>query len=215
MNNNQQIKFRLGVDLDGVIYNFEDEFRNYYANLKNISPESLPQPTQWAFYEDYGMTAEEYYTIAGKAAVNSQIFTNGSVYSDAVEGMQRLCDLGLEVVIITARELSTNPTHMETIRTNTEKWLADNGIMYHELVIANDKTKSHLNVLVDDSIDNIEAQLISGGVAYLWDQPWNRSNSFYSRIRGWENFVLEMQHLQDRVQDVLDKRGHEKVSDIH
>lgn len=215
MNDNQNIKFRLGVDLDGVIYNFEQEFKNYYSELKNIPITSLPSPKQWAFYEDYGLTTEEYYSIAGEAAIKSQIFTQGDVYPGAREGMRELCDLGLDIVIITAREMSTNPEHMDIIKSNTEEWLGKNDIPYHELIISNDKTKHNLGVLVDDNLSNIEAILLSGGVGFVWDQPWNRNNNFYSRIRNWNDFVFEMQYLQARVKDVLEKRGNQKVSDIH
>lgn len=199
--NQQQSKIRLGLDLDGVIYDFVDEFHDYIAEIKGWNPDELKNPTHWAFYRDWGMTDEEYYVELGKAAINSKVFLNGSIYDQALESIVKLKDMGFEIVIITARQLSNNPEHMHVIRKNTEAWLEKNNVPFDELVIDNDKTRHSLNILIDDNTANVEAMAMRGNDAYIFDRPWNRETDLFPRVTSWPDLVREMEIVQKRLMD--------------
>ena len=198
-NTNNTPKIRLGLDLDGVIYNHADEFRELVAKERGCDIEELPVPKTWSFYRDWGMTDEEFYFQLGKAAIRGQVFQKGKIYPEALESVTTLKDMGFEIVIITARQLSNNPEHMRIIRENTETWLLNNNVPYDELVIDNDKTRHSLNILVDDSITNIEAMIMTGNYAYIFDQPWNRQANLYPRVTGWADTIREMSIVQEQL----------------
>lgn len=197
--NQQQSKIRLGLDLDGVIYDFVDEFHDYIAEVKGWNPDDLKSPTHWSFYRDWGMTDEEYYFELGKAAINSKVFLNGKIYDQALENILKLKEMGFEIVIITARQLSNNPDHMQIIRKNTETWLENNNVPFDELVIDNDKTRHSLNILIDDNLSNVEAMAINGNDGYVFDRPWNRETNLFPRVMGWPDLVREMEIVQERL----------------
>lgn len=198
-------KIRLGLDLDGVIYNFVDEFREYYSIEHGLDPEELSEVTRWEFYRDWGMTDEEYFIELGKAAINSKVFTKGEPYPHAQEQILRLKELGFEIVIITARNVSNNPTHMELIHKNTAQWLIDQNIAFDELIIDNDKTRHNLDILVDDNIWNVEAQMLAGKTGYVFDRPWNREENIYLRVMGWYDLVREMTLVQEQMQNYIEQ----------
>lgn len=197
--NQQQSKIRLGLDLDGVIYNFADEFHDHIAKIKRLNPTDLKSATQWSFWRDWEMTDEDYYFELGKAAINGRVFRDGEIYPHALESILKLKEMGFEIVIITARFLSNNPDHMAIIRRNTENWLINNNVPFDELIIDNDKSRHSLNILIDDSIDNIESVIMKGNDAYIFDQPWNREALHYPRVIGWADLLREMEIVRNRL----------------
>lgn len=208
---NNPLKIRLGLDLDGVIYDFPTEFRNLVAADRGVDPESLASPVKWSFYEDWGMSDEEYFGTMGKAAIQGKVFKDGNIYPQALENVNKLRDLGYEIVIITARHVVNDVDKMNIIKKNTEDWLIKNNVPYDELIIDNDKTRHNLDILIDDNLANIESFVMAGGMAYVFDQPWNRNNTFYSRVNGWNDCVLEMKNIQDMVRSAFAERANANV----
>jgi 5'(3')-deoxyribonucleotidase len=205
MTNTQKKKIRLGIDLDGVIYNFVDEFRAYYSEKIGVDIDSLSEPTSWEFYRDWGMTDEEYFTNLGLAAIHSKVFRHGEIYPNARESILKLKEMGFEIVIITARYLSNNPDHMKIIENNTRNWLVDNNVAFDELIIDNDKTRHGLDILIDDNLSNVEALLIAGAYGYVFDRPWNRNSISFPRVMGWYDLVAAMTRTQDDYEEAIRK----------
>lgn len=180
-------KIRLGLDLDGVVYNFVDEFRAYVSNERGVDPDSLAVVDKWEFYLDWGMTLEEYFATLETAAVGGHVFKSGQMYDGAAEAVAKVRDMGYEVVAVTARKLTDIVADHQVIYDNTSNWLTLNGIHFDELIVDNDKTTHGLNVLVDDSIGNIENFIVAGGMGIIFDRPWNQGSQ-YTRIMGWDDF---------------------------
>lgn len=196
--NHTTLDIRLGMDLDGVIYNFVDEFRNYLIDHQGRDPEELIPATQWNFFYDWGMTLEEYEFYLTQAAIDGYVFKSGEVYAGAVEALLEVEKMGFEIVVITARRLTDVLAHHEIIEQNTYNWLTDNNIPHHGLIISNEKTTHDLNILVDDSVKNVENFILAGGRGYIFDRPWNQDYP-YNRIDNWECFVEEMRSIRDMV----------------
>lgn len=192
------LPIRLGMDLDGVIYNFVDEFRIHVAGLRGVDPDSLPVVNKWEFYLDWGMTLEEYMATLAEAAVQGHVFKNGLAYEGAAEALRKVRDMNFHIVAITARKLSDAPNDHQIVCDNTAAWLKANDIVYDELIVDNTKTRHNLNILVDDSIGNVEEFIRAGTKAYIFDRPWNCGVP-YSRIMDWDDFVVQMQEVRDMI----------------
>lgn len=201
-----QEHIRLGLDLDGVIYDFFSEFRELIAAERNVSIDQLPETTNWHFYEDWGMSFEEYSEKVSRFASEGKIFASGNMYDGAIEATRRLKEMGYHIVIITARDVDEDVNTLRTVISNTRAWLDANDITYDELIVNNDKTIHDLSILIDDSIANIEKFIESGsGVTYIFDRPWNQGNNFYSRLSGWEEVCTEMQSIQDQYNQAFEQ----------
>jgi 5'(3')-deoxyribonucleotidase len=205
MTNTHKKKIRLGLDLDGVIYNFVDEFRTLYSQKMGIDIDTLKVQDSWEFYKDWGMTDEDYYTYLGLAAIHGEVFCDGDIYPNARDSILKLKEMGFEIVIITARQLSNNPDHMKIIEDNTLQWLYNNNIAFDELVIDNDKSRHNLDILIDDNLNNVEALLITGASAYVFDQPWNRKGMDFPRVMGWYDLVSTMLRVQEGYEEAIKK----------
>lgn len=186
---------KIAIDLDGVVYNFIDEFRDYLINHEGYDPDDLPEEyTSWDYYKVWGLSDLEYWEKFFTAAHKSHILTNGKVIPGAKEGLEKIKELGCEIVILTAREAVGTKTS-ETIRTNTLNWLDANGIVFDELVISNEKFNEDFDVLFDDGPHNIEAVILDGRPAIFFDQPWNRSVPIYNRVYGWDQLVESVEEM--------------------
>lgn len=188
---------RIGIDLDGVIYDFMNDFRHFMMTHEKVHPDQLPvPPNTWDFHEEWGMTYRDYLEKMGEAAIKGWIFTSGNVLPGAREGLESLRNAGFQIIIMTARELSTNPLHMNIIARNTEQWLQNNNIPHDELIIANNKTHHNVATLFDDSIYNVESVIRTGRSAFIFDQPWNRQAP-YSRVHDWHQVLEECNRIKE------------------
>lgn len=95
---------------------------------------------------------------------------SGDVRPNAVEAVNRVADLGHEIVIITDRFFGADP---KASHVATEIWLAEHGIPYHELHFTPNKLYVPTDTFVEDKLENYDA-LVAGGVkAYLINRAWN------------------------------------------
>ncbi len=193
---NTKDKIRLGLDLDGVVYNFVEEFRTYVSTQRGVHPDSLAPVHRWEFYLDWDMSEDEYFTTLEQAAVGGHVFKNGAAYDGAAQAVSQARDIGYEIVAITARKLTDIQDDHQIIHDNTAEWLTINGIHFDELIVDNDKTNHGLNVLVDDSLANVHHFIMAGGKGFVFDRPWNQGSSF-SRIHGWDDFPAKLAEFRE------------------
>jgi len=187
-------KIRLGLDLDGVVYNFVDEFRTYVSTQRRVDPASLAEIDKWEFYLDWGMTEGEYFETLQEAAIGGHIFKSGQIYEGAAEAVAEVRDMGFEIVAITARKLTDIVLDHQIIYDNTANWLTMNGIEFDELIVTNNKVGHGLNVLVDDHLGNVHNFIAAGGKGFIFDRPWNQGSN-YDRIMGWDDFPRKLAQL--------------------
>jgi hypothetical protein len=162
---------RVGIDLDGVLYNFGDSVHRY---LKSIGKGDLWKsgPTlkpYWDFYKDWGWTGREFVDMCNAGADAGYIFT-GPIREGAKQAMDRIARTGNEVIIVTDRPFGSTP---EVSHRNTVEWLLQHGIWYDELHFSADKTVGKCDVFVEDKLENYDALVAAGTKVWLINRAWN------------------------------------------
>lgn len=167
------MKLRIGVDLDGVLYDFGNSFRDYMCLIDRPfewEPEQV-ENTVWNFYENIagGMTYEEFRKICDDG-VDAGVIFSGAVRPNAVEAIRTIAALGHEIIIITDRQFGSNPnlSHYATLN-----WLAEHDIPFNQIVFSADKTVVETDMFVEDKLENYDALIAKGVDCYLINRPWN------------------------------------------
>lgn len=162
---------RVGFDLDGVGFNFGDSCHRYLiATGQGHLWKSGPTPDPfWDWYKDWGWTTEQFLEFCHAGADAGYIFS-GPVREGFVETVDRVVEMGHEVIIITDRSFGRTPSVSERL---TVDWLHDHNIWYDELVFSPDKTVVPTDLFVEDKLTNYDALVAAGTKAYLLNRPWN------------------------------------------
>jgi hypothetical protein len=171
MTNTQILPLDIGVDLDGVAYDFSGALRDYIADSTGRRAETMPDPAVWHFYsEQWGMTHQEYLAAAHKAVDSGRLFGEGAAMEGAAAGTQALLRAGHRVHLVTDR---AGLGSSGAAQRNTMRWLAAEQIAYTTLTFTSDKTSVRTDRFIDDRAENFLALELAGVDAYLRDQPWN------------------------------------------
>ena len=98
--------FRLGVDLDGVLYPFGEVFARNVEREYGLDPLSLSAPTRWDFFEsEWGFPKEEFQVMYGAGVIDGDLFSAGSADNEVLEALHRLTELGVELHVLTSRAM--------------------------------------------------------------------------------------------------------------
>lgn len=171
---------RVGVDCDGVLFNFGDSVKRYldFVGLGHLWKSGPNQQPYWEFYKDWGWTGREFVELCD-AGVDAGYIFSGPARANAVESMQKLAELGHEIVIITDRSFGKTPLSSQTA---TVEWLDQHGIWYDELIFSADKTVGNCDIFVEDKYDNAIALEAAGTETWLITRAWNKDKYYDKRI---------------------------------
>ena len=181
-------RLRIGLDCDGVIYNFVDTLRQWIHESTGKRLESMPDANTWNFFSDqWGLSFEEYKnaTIAGIDA--GYIFGQGKPIDGAIEAIRSLSH-DYEIIIVTSR--SGFGLRYEQCRLNTIKWLLEHDIWFDGLIFAEDKTNRGIDILLDDAPHQIGNAVAVDERVVVFDQLWNQNVEHQDRVMDWEDFEL-------------------------
>ena len=92
----------VGIDMDGVLYDFVHAFRNYCS--ARLGRTDLPYPSSWLFYEDWGLDKETFEVWLEEATQEVDLFNSQFPYHNSVEGWAKLRTMDLRIHIMTHRE---------------------------------------------------------------------------------------------------------------
>ncbi|UUG69412.1 5' nucleotidase [Streptomyces phage Sham] len=163
---------RVGIDLDGVCYDFAESLRMYLKYSGNTHYNIVEgEPDKWHFYLDWGMTTEEFIKHCNDGADCAIIFHLGDQRDSASVCIDWLRRLGHSIHIITDRSFGTSPSVSES---NTKRWLYQHGFEYDTLTFSADKTCVPTDVFIEDKLENYDALVAAGVDCYLVDRPWNQ-----------------------------------------
>jgi len=163
--------FILGVDLDGVVGDHTHRFREIFAELRGVDPESLPLERSWDFHE-WGLDDEQYAHYHRIAVMEHDMFATMPVMPGAAEALWRLSDAGIWIRIITHR-LYVHWGHAKAIG-DTAAWLDEHRIPYRDLCFLGAKPQVEADAYIDDAAHNIAALRDAGNTVIVFDQPYNR-----------------------------------------
>jgi len=184
--------FILGVDLDGVVANHTWRFREIYAGIKGIDPQTLPLERSWDFHE-WGFEADEYAVYHRIAVMEHDMFRTMPVMDGAADVLWRLSDAGVWIRIITHR-LYVHWGHEKAIA-DTAAWLDINKIPYRDICFLGAKPQVEADAYIDDAPHNIEQLRAAGNTVITFEQPYNRGLEGGPRAQTWvdvEEIVMEL-----------------------
>ena len=174
----------IGMDLDGVIYPFANAFKRYCAIRQGKL--TLPDPTHWHFYEDWGMDEKTFHEWLDDAALNHEVFATELPYEGVVEAWKELRAMGIKIHVITSRPQSS--------WAQTVKWLEDMGLKADSLHF--NPTKGFLKniskgeaIMIDDHVQYYEEAERNGIIPVLMTRTWNQDREGATRVNNLAEFV--------------------------
>jgi 5'(3')-deoxyribonucleotidase len=204
--------FLIGLDLDGVCYQYEKTarymIRRRMEDRGETPPYELSEPSQsWNWIREYAPAKDWDWLWAHGTAAG--LYRYGHVVSGSIEGVQALNELG-DVVVITARPKDAVHDTMVWLSTMFDK-APLSGLVIQS---GNGQKKSDVqpapDVFIDDAKHNADDLLRNtSSHVVLFDQPWNqdyvpwegpkskRAESRYrfERASGWREVVSAVRRL--------------------
>jgi 5'(3')-deoxyribonucleotidase len=205
---------RIGIDLDGVCYDFAASLRQYlgmHVNAGNCSAciEVFPDPVRWEFYEDWEIHPDMFAKYVREGTEAGVVFRWGEPHPGTAEALKVLLDRGHTLVFVTDRVRLGG----EKAKGLTHEWLYEHfpflcelhpidgqPVGWHsrvELHFDADKTAYNTDIFLDDRLENYEHLVGAGMGAVLWDRPWNRDESptdaARARVSSWDEFLAKIE----------------------
>lgn len=177
---------KIGVDLDGVLYNFHGAFIDHLRASGQYERYEVKHVfDRWNFFEQWGMSQEEFVSHCN-SGVDSGIIFRGPARKRAASSLRRIKKAGNEIHIITDRSFGSTP---EASKQATYDWLNEHQIPYDSVTFSADKTVVKTDMFVEDKLENYDALDKAGTEVYLINRPWNRRTDFRRRISGITEFA--------------------------
>ena len=181
---------RIGVDLDGVLYNFGDSVNRYLNHIGlGYLWKSGPTPDPfWEFYRDWGWSDSQFVDLCNDG-VDAGIIFQGPIREGARAAMMDLRDSNNEIIIITDRQFGSTPekSHMAT-----RHWLEFHEVPYDRLIFSANKTVVKTDIFVEDKLSNYDALTAAGTECWLINRPWNKEDDDRNRIDSVSEFPTKV-----------------------
>lgn len=190
----------VGIDLDGVIYNFWESLFADMRNLTGATEHKLEVPKVWNAWEEWGIPKEIFDATIFKAMHSGVLFREGEPMPGAIKGLIDLVVAGHSVTIVTAREvIHEGIDYALMVRLYTYAWLTRYAIPHSNLIFSKDKT-GLFDIFLDDSPEVIEAFKASGERCVIFDAPYNQACEG-ERVKSWKEFdeLCVLAHVQKNV----------------
>ncbi len=184
-------RFILGVDLDGVVADWNAGFKPIAAEFMGRDIDEMPEANTWELTE-WGFDQELLHQAFEVAVGERRMYRNLPTYPHASEVLHRLDDAGVHIRIVTHRLVLTG-AH-QTTAGDTIAWLDDNEIPYWDLCFLGRKSDLAVDLLIDDAPHNIASLRKAGRNVLVMDQLYNRDLGG-PRANGWldvEKYVMSV-----------------------
>jgi uncharacterized HAD superfamily protein len=157
----------VGIDMDGVIYDFAKVF-HAYAQTK--MGKELPLPTTWDFYKEWGLTDQQFDEWLVEGVQKAQLFNCDAPMDNTVEGWNLLKENNIKIHLLTHRG---SVSYEQTIQ-----WLERFGFYPDSLHFGTNK--GILKAFATDECAAIDDYPLyytqydrAGVISFLRTQPWN------------------------------------------
>lgn len=207
---------RIGIDIDNVISNFNEDLLNEYLEydkqLRNsgIINEKADYIRKGMF--DWTETEEQefYKNNIERIAKNLKVKDGAREYIDKLkEEVHYIC-------IITGRDNGeySDPYNM------TKEWLDNNSIKYDKLILTDAYTKkekaikcleNNIDIMIDDSVGNCKCCIENNIKTFLMDTPYNRFADI-PRVNSWKEFYEVISNMSKK-KVILDTDMYNEIDD--
>lgn len=191
--------FVLALDLDGVVADYPEGFRQFIATRKNVPVNTIPYPTDWSFVKSgWPIASTEEYLDLHDEAVGRGLFATLPSVAGATEALNELSDNDIYIRVVTHRLINSG-AHQRVI-SDTARWLDETDIPYRDICFVENKTDISADIFVEDSPSNINALTSVGKNVIAFTQPYNQWFTFPHAVRthSWEETKDEILRLADR-----------------
>lgn len=180
---------RIGIDLDGVCYDFGGSLREYLRRFHDWDEARCPAATRWEFYEDWGLSLQEFIRHCHEGVNAGVIFSHGDPYHGTRRALLSLREAGHTLHVVTDRSFGSSGASEAATRT----WLDRHAIPFDALTFSADKTVARVDWMIDDKLANYDALDATGVNVWLLDRPWNQD------ITRRRRRVTTLHHFVERV----------------
>ena len=209
---------RIGIDIDNVISNFNEELLKEYINhdrelrntgIINENAEYIRRGMfDWTKDEEISFYRNNIERIAKKLQVKD----------GAKEYIDKLKEDGHEIYIITGRENGeyTNPRKM------TEDWLKKHKIYYNKLILTNaydnqakadECIKNNVDIMIDDSVRICSGCREKGITTILMNTPYNKYANI-QKVNNWQEFYeFISNYKRKKINVILDTDTYNECDD--
>lgn len=182
----------VGIDLDGVLRNFVDSFDRICLDIYG-------KKRLWSNYNGklgtgLGVSEQELRDLIWRKCP-FQVLAEADIYPGSLEMLHDLEELGVEIAVVTYQ-----PT--KGAKAATWEWMNRNGVLDcvdHMIMLGGeygaaelDKAGVYLDILLDDTPENVISQIQSGRWGVLFSRPWNVGYNLI-RVERHSEFVALVQ----------------------
>jgi 5'(3')-deoxyribonucleotidase len=175
---------RVGIDLDGVCYNFTKALAQYIE--QQIGRQYPLVPTCWDFYKkDWHMSLKDYLAWFDEGVNDGYIFRIGEPAPGCMEALQYLRQQGHTIHLVTDRNVGRRA------KENTVLWLEEYGLPYDTLTFCDgNKDIVNVDIVVDDNPGHVGAYRARGIEAYVMGFDNRTDMTCHPRyLEGWDQFL--------------------------
>ena len=209
---------RIGVDIDNVLSNFNDELlKEFLIHDKQLRNNGIINKELYITRGMFDWSKEEidnfYYSNIERIAKNL------NAIDKAPEYIKKLRKNGYEIYIISGRDNGeySDPYNM------TANWLEKHNIEYDKLILTNSSNslekvniciENNISIMIDDST-RVYSEMVKNGItALLMDTPYSRTMEDVKRVYNWEeiyNFIINFK--KEKLNVILDTDTYNECDD--
>ena len=208
----------IGIDIDNVLSNFNDELlKEFMAHDKELRNSGIVNKDVYITRGMFDWSKDEFNDFYYKNI--ERIAKNLNVIDEAPEYIRRLREKGYKIYIISGRDNGeySNPYKM------TKDWLEKYDIQYDKLILTNtfdsfEKAKvcleNNISIMVDDS-SRIQLEIDKTKVkALLMDTPYNRQIESLIRVHNWKEIYDFISYFKkEKINVILDTDTYNECDD--
>lgn len=186
---------RLGLDVDGVMYNFTEAWLYAPTTLAYMRRNGIEFPEdpdfhKWDDWKRMGFTLEGFLETCEAGVDDEYIFRVGKPDEGVRDVVEALKDDGHTIHVITHRMFGKKSVQ------NTVEWFQEYEIPFDTITFAEDKTIVGVDLLLDDRDINYEQSLQQDIPCVLMDRDWNQHVKFAPRVSDWYEFHEYVQQME-------------------
>ena len=209
---------RIGIDVDNVLSNFNDELLKEFLNHdKELRNSGIVNKDAYITRGMFDWSKEEqdnfYYNNIERIVKKLDVIDNAPEY------IKKLKELGHEIYIVTGRD---NGEYSDPYKM-TADWLQEHNIEYDKLLFTNaynspEKAKicidNNISIMIDDST-RISQEVDKVGIkALLMDTPYNRQFNDLTRVHNWkEIYEFIINYKKEKINVILDTDTYNECDD--
>lgn len=214
---------KIGIDIDNVISNFNDELlKEYLKHDKELRNTGIINKDVFIRYGMFDWTEKEE-TEFYKNSIERIAIKLKPIHR-ATETIKKLKEDGNEIIIISRRNNGeyNNPYKL------TEEWLAKYNIVYDKLILTNAYNKeekanvckeNNIDILIEDSTQTaVNIEKVGTKVLFM-NTRYNKNNENFEKVSNWKEIYSKISKLYkkdkniDKINVILDTDTYNECDD--